>query len=67
MTLPCERTRAVIYTRRFLVELLQTKGISREIKDRARSLLKHYPMDIDMQLIGDNSVFVIFDEEPFSD
>lgn len=62
MTLPCERTRAVIYTRRFLVELLHTKGISREIKDRARTLLKHYPMDIDMKLIGANPVFGIQDE-----
>ena len=67
MTLPHERIRAVIYTRRFLVELLQTKGISREIKDRAKSLLKHYPMDIDMRLAGNNSVFAIFDEEPFND
>lgn len=62
MTLPCERTRAVKQTRRFLVELMQTKGVSKPIKERARALLKHYPMDIDMQLIGDNPVFAIQDE-----
>ncbi len=67
MMLLCEGRRAGKQTRRFLVKLLQTKGISREIKDRARSLLKHYPMDIDMRIVGDNSVFVIFDEEFFND
>lgn len=63
MTLPCERTRAVNYTRKFLVELMHRKGIPKDVREQARSLLKHYPMNIDMKLLGNNPVFAIWDEE----
>lgn len=62
MTLPCERTRAVIYTRKFLVDLMHRKGIPKDVREQARSLLKHYPMNIDMQLIGTNPIFALLDE-----
>lgn len=29
---------------------------------QARNLLKHYPMDIDMRIVGDNPTFAIWDE-----
>ena len=46
MTMPFERTRAVLATKEFLVELLnpeQTPRIPRPIRGYAKSLLRHYP------------------------
>ncbi len=45
MTLPDERSRAVVMTRQFLLALLhgEYKRVPREVKERARSLLRHYP------------------------
>jgi hypothetical protein len=63
MTLPNERTRAVLYTRDFLVDLLNNKKVPKDVRERARHLLKHYPMKVDMSLVGDNPVFAILDGE----
>lgn len=49
MTLPEERTRAVIWTREFLAQLMLPPsaggiaGVRREIREHARRLLRHYP------------------------
>lgn len=46
MTMPSERTAAVLNTREFLLELLDPKKTPRvplEIRKRASMLLKHYP------------------------
>ena len=51
MTLPYERTNAVNWTRDFLYDLLdpkKTPRIPRELRRRAKSLLKHYPTEYDM-------------------
>jgi hypothetical protein len=48
MTLPDERYRAVIQTEKFLKEILSTPRVPKAIKDRARSCLRHYPSDYDM-------------------
>jgi hypothetical protein len=48
MTLPDERYRAVVQTQKFLVEILSTPRVPKAIKDRARSCLRHYPNDWDM-------------------
>ena len=48
MTLPFEEKRAVNYTRQFLYDLLissKTPRVPKEIRDRARSLLRHYPAE----------------------
>ena len=48
MTLPFEEKRAVNYTREFLYDLLipsKTSRVPKEIRDRARSLLRHYPAE----------------------
>jgi hypothetical protein len=48
MTLPFEEKRAVNYTRKFLYDLLipsETPRVPKEIRDRARSLLRHYPAE----------------------
>jgi hypothetical protein len=51
MTLPDERYRAVRWAREFMYELLdpkKTPGVPRRIRDTARSVLRHYPSDWDM-------------------
>ena len=48
VTLPDERYRAVIQTEKFLKEILSTPRVPKAIKDRARSCLRHYPTDYDM-------------------
>jgi len=52
MTLPDERYRAVVQTRRFLLDLCNpqhTPRLPKLIRDTARSMLRHYPSDWDMQ------------------
>jgi hypothetical protein len=49
MTLPDERYRAVVQTGKFLREILATPRVPKAIKDRARSCLRHYPSDWDME------------------
>ena len=51
MTLPDERYRAVVQTRRFLLDLCNsqhTPRVPKLIRDTARSMLRHYPTDYDM-------------------
>ena len=55
MTLPDERYRAVVQTQKFLVEILSTPRVPKAIKDRARSCLRHYPSDWDMQRAAEGS------------
>ena len=44
MTMPYERKRAVLQTEEFLRELCRDlPGIPKEVRDRAKRLLKHYP------------------------
>lgn len=46
MTMPCERTRAVQYTREFLLRLCnpkETPRVPKEVRREASRLLKHYP------------------------
>jgi hypothetical protein len=49
MTLPDERYRAVVATRRFLLKILTTPRVPKAVKDEARSMLRHYPSDYEMQ------------------
>jgi hypothetical protein len=55
MTLPDERYRAVIQTKRFLLEILTTPRVPKAIKDGARHCLRHYPDEWDMKRVADAS------------
>jgi hypothetical protein len=58
MTLPDERYRAVIETRRFLFDLCNpehTPRIPKLIRDTARSMLRHYPDEYDMKKTAQTS------------
>lgn len=53
MTIASERTRAVNYTYEFLFELLdpkKTPRVPRNVRQRARALLRHYPSKFDMEM-----------------
>ena len=52
MTMPNERTRALIQTRNLLVELAQDPGLSESIRRQARQLLRHYPNSNEILLAG---------------
>lgn len=49
MTLPDERYRAVVQTKRFLLKLLSTPRVPKAVKDEARYCLRHYPDEWEMQ------------------
>jgi len=57
MTLPIERTNAVLNTETFLIELLdpkKTPRVPQEIRQRAASCLRHYPSRYNMMFIKDS-------------
>ena len=56
MTVPIERTNAVVNTEMFLMQLIdpkQTPRIPKEIRKRASSLLRHYPTKGCMEIIAE--------------
>lgn len=56
MTLPIERTNAVIRTEKFLIDLLdpkKTPRVPRSIRQDARNLLRHYPSEFEMNVIAE--------------
>ena len=58
MTLPDERTRAIIYARKFLLDLMtpsETPRVPREIRNRARAVLRHYPLPSEVEVIAKDS------------
>jgi len=62
LTLPDERYRAVVQTKRFLLEILTTPRVPKTIKDGARHCLRHYPDEWDMQVVA-REVPAIFQEK----
>lgn len=52
MTMPHERTRAVVQTHDFLIELSRDTSLPERIRRDARFLLRHYPNRSDMLLAG---------------
>ena len=55
MTLPDERTRAILYAREFLYDLLdpkKTPRVPRAVRQRAVSVLRHYPWDMDLEAVA---------------
>ena len=62
MTLPDERYRAVVQTKKFLEELLSTPRLPKAVKDNARWCLRHYPSEWDMQNAA-NLAPIVFSKE----
>jgi hypothetical protein len=57
MTLPDERYRAVKYAQDFLLRLVgeQYARVPKAVRDEARSILRHYPMEWDMRKAAQTS------------
>lgn len=59
MTLPYERTRAVLNVREFLIRLSSPynpngiKGIKKEVREEARRLMRHFPGRWEMMRAGE--------------
>lgn len=57
MTLPYERSRAVVQTEKFLLDLVdprKTPRVPKGIRQRAKWCLKHYPTEFEMELTANN-------------
>lgn len=57
MTLPIERTNAVVRTEEFLLKLCipsQSPRVPKAIREEARRLLRHYPSKYNMQYIEES-------------
>jgi hypothetical protein len=52
MTMPNERSRAVIMTRDFLVELSRDSSLPEKVRRDAKFLLRHFPTQDDVFLAG---------------
>ncbi|SDS62079.1 BPSL0761 family protein [Pseudomonas oryzae] len=52
MTMPRERTRSIIQTREFLVDLSRDKTLPEALRIEARRLLRHYPTADEVLLAG---------------
>ena len=56
MTLPYERKRAVTHTEKFLLDLCNSKvtpRVPKEVREQARSLLRHYPSKYHMDQVSE--------------
>ena len=61
MTIPSERTRAVIGTREFMLDLIapaKTPKVPRAIRNRALRCLRHYPSGFDMARTSEQAPFI---------
>ena len=61
MTMPDERYRAVLYAEEFLRAIADpsiTKRVPKELRQRARGILRHYPSPWDMQQAAEGSPHV---------
>jgi hypothetical protein len=68
MTMPDERFRAVKYAREFLYDLLdpkKTPKVPREIRQRALRVLRHYPMEHDMELAAEGHKDIFWTKKQF--
>lgn len=68
MTMPSERTRAVNHTREFLYSLLDPKvtpRIPKYIRDEAYRLLRHFPTQLDMELVSEREMGTHFVQRTF--
>ena len=55
MTVPIERTNAVMWTEDFLIDLCdpkKTPRVPKSVRERARRMLRHYPSKFEMETIA---------------
>lgn len=52
MTMPHERSRAVVEARKFLIEISCDTGLPDKIRSDAKFILRHYPSESDVLMAG---------------
>lgn len=52
MTMPHERSRAVVEARKFLVEISRDLALPDKVRKDAKFILRHYPSDSDVLMAG---------------
>jgi hypothetical protein len=52
MTMPHERTRSLVGTREFLVDLSKRKDLPQDVRDGAMWCLRHYPEDFHIEAMA---------------
>ena len=70
MTLPYERYNAVKWTEKFLIQLTdpkQTPRVPRAVRQRAYSLLRHYPCGYNLDVIATKCPEVLETPTPIDD
>lgn len=68
MTMPDERTRAIRYAHNFLRDLLYkdvTPRVPKEIRERARSILKHYPWPMYVDMLVEKAPEILGKDETY--
>jgi len=59
MTLPDERYRAVMWAKRFLIDVSRHRsGLSEEMRNEANSILRHFPSEYDLDMAAEKAPFV---------
>lgn len=59
MTLPDERYRAVMMARKFMIDIMNHRsGLSKEMKEEARAVLRHYPSEYDLDMAAEQAPHV---------
>lgn len=59
MTLPDERYRAVMWAKRFLIDIAKHRsGLSDEMRQEAASILRHFPSEYDLDNAAEFAPFV---------
>lgn len=65
MTVPCERTRSLIYSWEFLLDLLdpkKTPKVPRVLRERAGKCLRHFPLPYELAIICNNDKTGLLDK-----
>ena len=69
MTIPFERTRAILETKAFLLKLVDKKRrppVPKSVREHAQYLLLHYPSYADIELAHQSLPLIFGPEPPYS-
>lgn len=59
MTMPIERTRSLIQAGAFLRQIEAEAGVSKQLREEARRLLRHFPSVSDVEAIASNEAHLL--------
>jgi hypothetical protein len=65
MTLPDERYRALVRAEAFMIKLCNTPRVPKEVKEEAKSVLRHFPSKYDVNRLAEKSPDILSEESPY--